>query len=154
MKGRLPSAVITDECVKIKAAVREVFSKAHHRISDWPIVRTFSEKFDDSVKNDLEAAIYDSLKEDEFESRWKNSIERYGLQDNEWLIFLYENRHLWVPSFLKDAFWAGLSVTHRESPDAFFGDSLSQLTTLATFLKNYTTLAQKKYKMEQQDDFE
>ncbi|CAM0878002.1 unnamed protein product [Alopecurus aequalis] len=154
MKGRLPSAIITDECVAIKAAVREVFPKARHRISDWYIVQTMSEKFDDSVKTELESAIYDSLKDDEFEARWKNTIETYGLQDNEWIIFLYENRHSWVPAFLKDAFWAGLSVTHRESPAAFFGDSLRQLTTLVTFLNSYMILVQNKYKMEQQDDFE
>jgi hypothetical protein len=113
-----------------------------------------SENFDDSVRTELEALIYGSLKDDEFEAGWKNTVERYGLQGNEWLTFLYENRHLWVPSFLKDAFWAGLSVNHRESPGAFFGDSLSQLTTLVTFLNSYMTLVQDKYKMEQQDDFE
>uniref|UniRef100_A0ACD6A8H5 Uncharacterized protein n=1 Tax=Avena sativa TaxID=4498 RepID=A0ACD6A8H5_AVESA len=154
MKGRLPGAVITDECVALKTAVREVFPKTRHRISDWHIVSTMSEKLDDSVRAKLETAIYGSLKDDEFEARWKNTIERYGLQDNEWMVFLYENRHLWVPSFLKDAFWAGLSVNHRESPGAFFGDSLSQLTTLVTFLNSYTTLVQNKHKMEQQDDFE
>ncbi|KAM0849348.1 hypothetical protein ACQ4PT_053788 [Festuca glaucescens] len=154
MKGRLPSAIITDESVAIKTAVREVFPKTRHRISDWHIIGNMSEKLDDSVRTELETAIYDSLKEDEFEARWKNTTERYGLQDNEWIIFLYENRHLWVPSFLKDAFWAGLSINHRESPGAFFGDSLSQLTTLATFLKSYTILVQNKYKTEQQDDFE
>ncbi|KQK12169.1 protein FAR1-RELATED SEQUENCE 6 [Brachypodium distachyon] len=159
MKGQLPNAIITDECVAIKAAVREVFPKTRHRISDWHIVRSISEKLGElaeyeSIKTELEAVIYDSLKDDEFEARWKNLIDRFGLQDNEWIIFLYENRHLWVPSFLKDALWAGLSVNHRENPGAFFDDSLSRETTLVSFLSSYMILVQNKHKMEQQDDFE
>ncbi|CAD6207731.1 unnamed protein product [Miscanthus lutarioriparius] len=39
-----------------------------------------------------------------------------AFQDNEWVTFLYENRHLWAPAFLKDTFWAGLcTVSQRES---------------------------------------
>ncbi|XBI86263.1 protein FAR1-RELATED SEQUENCE 6-like [Triticum dicoccoides] len=159
MKGRLPGAMITDESVAIKAAVREVFPKTRHRISDWHIVRSIAEKLGElpeyeSIKVQMEAVIYGSLKDDQFETRWKNLINRFSLQDNEWVIFLYENRHLWVPSFLKDAFWAGLSVNHRESPGAFFDGSVSHETTLVSFLSNYMILVQYKYKMEQQDDFE
>lgn len=160
MKGRPPNAIITDECVAIKAAVREVFPKTRHRISDWHVVRSISEKLGElaeyeSLKTELETIIYDSLKDDEFEARWKILIDRFGLQDNEWMIFLYENRHLWVPAFLKDAFWAGLStVNHRESPSAFFDDSISPETTLVVFLSSYMILLQNKYKMEQHDDFE
>lgn len=160
MKGRPPSAIITDECVAIKAAVREVFPKTRHRISDWHVVRSISEKLGElaeyeSLKTELETIIYDSLKDDEFEARWKILIDRFGLQDNEWMTFLYENRHLWVPAFLKDAFWAGLStVNHRESPSAFFDDSIRPETTLVAFLSSYMILLQNKYKMEQHDDFE
>lgn len=160
MKGRPPSAIITDECVAIKAAVREVFPKTRHRISDWHVVRSISEKLGElaeyeSLKTELETIIYDSLKDDEFEARWKILIDRFGLQDNEWVTFLYENRHLWVPAFLKDAFWAGLStVNHRESPSAFFDDSIRPETTLVAFLSSYMILLQNKYKMEQHDDFE
>ncbi|KAL6638255.1 hypothetical protein ACP70R_025827 [Stipagrostis hirtigluma subsp. patula] len=160
MKGRPPNAIVTDESAALKAAVREVFPDTRHRISDWHVVRSISEKLGESaecetIKTELETAIYDSLKVDEFEARWKNLIDRYGLQDNEWIIFLYESRHLWVPAFLKDAFWAGFcTVNQRESPSAFFGDSIGPETTLVSFLGSYMILLQNKYKMEQQDDFE
>ncbi|KAL5219123.1 hypothetical protein ABZP36_019807 [Zizania latifolia] len=160
MKGRSPNAIITDECAAIKAAVREVFPNTRHRISGWHVLRSISEKLGGSaefeeMKTELETVIYDSLKDDEFEARWKNLISRFGLQDNEWITFLYDNRQLWVPAFLKDAFWAGLStVIHRESPNAFFEGSINPETKLTTFLSTYMILLQNKYKMEQHDDFE
>lgn len=160
MKGWPPNAIVTDDCAAIKAAVREVFPNARHRISDWHVLRSISEKLGESaqfegMKTELETVIYDSLKDDEFEARWNNLISRFGLQDNEWITFLYENRHFWVPAFLKDTFWAGLStVNHHESPNAFFEDSINPETKLVTFLSSYVNLLQNKYKMEEDDDLE
>ncbi|KAL6909538.1 hypothetical protein ACP4OV_001819 [Aristida adscensionis] len=160
MKGRHPIAIVTDECKAIKAAVREVFPKTRHRISYWDVLRSISERLGElaeheAIKTELGTVIYDALKVDEFEERWKNLIDRCGLQDNEWIIFLYENRHLWVPAFLKDAFWAGLgTVDQRECLGMFFEDSIGPETTLVSFLSNYMILLENKYKMEQQDDFE
>jgi hypothetical protein len=160
MKERPPNAIVTDECVAIKAAAREVFPKTRHRISDWHVVRSISEKIGDlpeyeAMRTDLVTVIYDSLIDSEFEARWKNWVDRFGLQDNAWIAFLYENRHLWAPAFLKDTFWAGLcTVSQRESPSTFFEDALSSETTLVTFLASYMTLLDNRYKMEQQDDFD
>ncbi|CAD6207616.1 unnamed protein product [Miscanthus lutarioriparius] len=160
MKERPPNAIVTDECVAIKAAVREVFPKTRHRISDWHVVRSISEKIGDlpeyeALRTDLVTVIYDSLIDSEFEARWKNWVDRFGLQDNAWIAFLYENRHLWAPAFLKDTFWAGLcTVSQHESPSTFFEDALSSETTLVTFLASYMTLLDNRYKMEQQDDFD
>jgi hypothetical protein len=160
MKGRPPTAIVTDECVAIKAAVREVFPKTRHRINDWYVVQSISEKLGElpeyeAFRTEVQTVIYDSLKVDEFEARWKNLIDRFGLQENEWAIFLFENRHLWAPAFLKDAFWAGLCTGDEcGNPNTFFEDSISPETTLVEFLGSYMILLQNKYKMEQDYDFE
>ena len=132
-----------------------MFPKTRHRISDWHVVRSISEKIGDlpeyeALRTDLVTVIYDSLIDSEFEARWKNWVDRFGLQDNAWIAFLYENRHLWAPAFLKDTFWAGLcTVSQHESPSTFFEDALSSETTLVTFLASYMTLLGNRYKMEQ-----
>jgi len=160
MKGRPPNAIVTDECVAIKAAVQEVFPKIRHRISDWHVIRSISEKIGDlpeyeAMRTDLVSVIYDSLINNEFEAGWKNWVDRFGLQDNAWIVYLYENRHLWAPAFLKDTFWAGLcTVSQRESPSTFFEDAVSSETTLVSFLASYMTLLDNRYKMEQQADFD
>lgn len=160
MKGQPPNAIVTDECVAIKAAVREVFPSTRHRIGDWHVVRSISEKLGEfpeyeAMRNGLVNVIYDSLNDNEFEARWKNWIDRFGLQDNEWIAFLYENRNLWGPAFLKDTFWAGLcNASQCESRSTYFEDAVSSETTLVSFLASYMTLLDNKYKMEQQDDFD
>ncbi|OAY84010.1 Protein FAR-RED IMPAIRED RESPONSE 1, partial [Ananas comosus] len=57
----------------------------------------------------------------EFEEKWKRMIVCYALENNQWLSGLYEERHKWIPAYVKDTFWAGMSTTQRsESMNAFF----------------------------------
>ncbi|KAI3878785.1 hypothetical protein MKX03_018914, partial [Papaver bracteatum] len=52
---------------------------------------------------------------------WYWMLEEYDLVTNKWLNDLFEERHLWVPCYLKDVFWAGMSSTQRsEGINAFF----------------------------------
>lgn len=59
----------------------------------------------------LKICVYDSLTTEELEESWKRLVEDHNLQDNSWLNSLYEERHRWVPAFVKDTFWAGMSTT-------------------------------------------
>ncbi|KAL6903684.1 hypothetical protein ACP4OV_004497 [Aristida adscensionis] len=54
----------------------------------------------------ISIAVYDSLTPEDFEIAWKHMIDEYHLSDNDWLQDLYNNRHRWVPAFVKDCFWA------------------------------------------------
>ncbi|KAL0354548.1 UNVERIFIED_CONTAM: protein FAR1-RELATED SEQUENCE 4 [Sesamum radiatum] len=65
--------------------------------------------------------IYRSWNEVQFEKRWWKLIERFNLREDEWLQALYEDRKLWVPAFMKDVSFAGLSAASRsESLNSFF----------------------------------
>jgi hypothetical protein len=65
--------------------------------------------------------VYDMQSPDEFEKHWKEIIETYDLEDCEWLSKLYKERNRWVPCYVKNTFWAGMSTTQRsESMNAFF----------------------------------
>ncbi|XP_072969791.1 protein FAR1-RELATED SEQUENCE 6-like isoform X1 [Typha angustifolia] len=160
MLGCAPTAIITDESVTLRAAIGVIFPKVRHRICLWHIMRSILDKFRGTteyktVKKELKNAVYDSLKDIEFDERWRNLIDRFGLQGHEWLQYLYENRHLWVPAFLKDTFWAGLStVQHQKSLSSFFEGSITPKTTLKCYLDIYLIHAQRKYEMEAHADFE
>ena len=74
----------------------------------------------DSIKFQLQNIVYDSIQVDSFELGQSSMISNYNLKDNDWLNRLYDGRHKWVPCFVKDCFWAGMSTTQRsESMDAF-----------------------------------
>lgn len=58
-------------------------------------------------------------------------IVEFNLYKNQWLGVLYDERHRWVPVYVKDIFWAGMSTTQRnESMNVFFDGYINPKTTL------------------------
>ncbi|XP_049933305.1 protein FAR1-RELATED SEQUENCE 6-like [Nymphaea colorata] len=160
MSGRFPNAIVTDECQAIQAAVGEVFPKAHHRLCLWHIMEKIPTKLRGlsdykAIKKALKKAVYDSLRSDEFERSWKEVIDTYKLEDNQWLSSLYELRHQWAPVFIKDIFYAGMSTSRRgEKFNAFFDGYVYSNTSFKEFAEKYEMVLKKKYNEEAQADFD
>lgn len=158
MSGKPPTAMVTDHCKAIQGAVAEVFLGVRHRLCLYHIMRRVPEKLREfsaykEIKKALKKAAYDSLKVEEFEENWSDMIERYKLEDCEWLSSLYKNRHSWVPVFLKDTFWAGLSTTQpAESVTPFFDGFVNSKTSLRRFFSMYEAALQSKYENEVEAD--
>ncbi|KAM0949220.1 putative transcription factor FAR family [Dioscorea sansibarensis] len=159
MSGHKPNAIITDQCKAIGEAVAKVFPNSHHRQCLGHIMKRIPEKLGGhaaykEIKRAFKKLVFDSLKVDDFEENWREIIWKYDLQGNEWFKMLYEDRHRWVPAFVKDTFWAGMSVTQRgESLHCFFGHVESK-TTLKQFFDEYETTMASKYENEALADFE
>lgn len=70
--------------------------------------------------------------------KWWNMIGEFELEGNEWLGSLYEDRKFWVPTYMRDTFFAGLSTTQRsESINSFFDKYVSKKTSLKEFVEQY-----------------
>lgn len=83
-------------------------------------------------------ATYDSLTEEEFEANWLVVLNKYKLQDHNWLKGLYRDKDMWVPAFLKHLFRADMKMTQRvESIRSFFDDYLKKHTRLYEFAESY-----------------
>ena len=126
MNERAPNAIITDQDKAMKNAIKVVFPKTRHRWCLWHILKKIPEKFRgykayEQIKNVLKNVVYDSLTIEEFEEKWGHFLNEFKLSENEWLSDLYRERHRWIPAFVKDTFWAGMSTTQRsESMNSFF----------------------------------
>ncbi|KAI4333353.1 hypothetical protein L6164_018179 [Bauhinia variegata] len=159
MSGRAPNAIITDQNEAIKRAIEVVLPEARHRWCLWHLMKRVPEKLKrysqyESIKMDLQAAVYDASSKDDFIQSWKKMIEAYDLHDNEWLNGLYDERHCWVPAYLKDTFWAGMStIERRENMHAFFDGYLNLKTTLKEFLEQYDNALSDKVEKECLADF-
>ena len=159
MSGVPPSAIITDQDKAMKKAIQIVFPKARHRWCLWHILKKLPEKFKGyreykSIKFCLKNVVYDSLTKEEFEERWGRFIEKYHLESHEWLLELYNERYYWVPAFVKDTFWAGMSTTQRsESINAFFDGYVHHQTTLKEFVEQYDKALAKNVVNENTEDF-
>ncbi|XP_028061202.1 protein FAR1-RELATED SEQUENCE 5-like [Camellia sinensis] len=143
----------------MKNAIEVVFPNARHRWCLWHIMKKLPEKLRgynqyERIKFSMKNVVYDSLTIGEFEESWGKFIEKYKLQSNKWLFSLYDERHRWVPAFVKDTFWAGMSTTQRsESKHAFFDGYVNSKTTLKQFVEQYEYALAKKVENENNKEF-
>eukprot|EP00268_Persea_americana_P060800 TRINITY_DN7621_c0_g1_i17.p1 TRINITY_DN7621_c0_g1~~TRINITY_DN7621_c0_g1_i17.p1 ORF type:complete len:688 (+),score=91.08 TRINITY_DN7621_c0_g1_i17:321-2384(+) len=158
MSGSPPNAIITDQDKAMQNAIEIVFPKAQHRWCLWHILKKVPEKLREyndyeSIKFHLLNVVYDSMRKEEFEENWAKFIKAYQLEDNEWLAGLYDERSRWVPAFVKDIFWAGMSTTERsESMRAFFDGYIKSKTTLKQFVEQYDDALSEKVQLEAEED--
>ncbi|XP_028085062.1 protein FAR-RED IMPAIRED RESPONSE 1-like [Camellia sinensis] len=159
MSGCPSFAIITDQDQAMKNAIEVVFHNARHRGCLWHIMKKLPEKLRgynqyEGIKFSMKNVVYDSLTIGEFEESWGKFIEKYKLQSNKWLFNLYDERHHWVPAFVKDTFWAGMSTTQRsESMHAFFDGYVNSKTTLKQFVEQYENALAKKVENENNEEF-
>lgn len=159
MGGKPPNVIITDQCKDIRGGIEEVFPSACHRFCLWRIMKKIPEKLGgykekEAISKSLSKAVYDSFTVAEFETYWEDMIQKYNLEDNAWLSSLYEDKELWIPVFVKDTFWAGMSSTQRsESINAFFDGFVTSKTSLSQFAEQYENALKNKYEQEAQEDF-
>ncbi|KAH7533614.1 hypothetical protein FEM48_Zijuj04G0150400 [Ziziphus jujuba var. spinosa] len=101
----------------------------------------------------FEKCIHRSWTIEEFEKRWWKILEKFELKEDEWMQLLYEDRKQWVPTFMRDAFLAGMSTVQRsESVNCFFDKYVHKKTTVQEFLKQYEAILQDRYEEEAKAD--
>ena len=78
----------------------------------------------------------------------------YKLTNNKWLISIYNIRHQWVPLFIVNTFFAGMSSTQRsESMNAFVQSFVSHHTSLLEFITRYEDCLRKQRETENICDY-
>ncbi|XP_028055833.1 protein FAR-RED IMPAIRED RESPONSE 1-like [Camellia sinensis] len=159
MSNHPPKAIITDQCIAMQNAIEIVFPQDRHRWFLWHIMKKIPEKLKgyaryEAIKLAMQNAVYDCLTRAEFESKWEEMLATFNLYDNEWLGVLYNERNRWVPVYVKDIFWAGISTTQRsESMNALFDGYVSPKTTLKQFVEQYDNALRNKVEKEKKADF-
>ncbi|KAK9206151.1 hypothetical protein WN943_016424 [Citrus x changshan-huyou] len=159
MSGCAPNAIITYQDKAMQKAIEVVFPHARHRWCLWHIMKKLPEKLKgykkyEVIKLTMQNIVYDSLIPSDFDERWMVFIEKYNLNNNEWLQNLYDERQYWVPAYVKDIFWAGMSTTQRsESMHAFFDGYVNSKTTLKQFVEQYGNALWDKMEKENHADF-
>ena len=97
--------------------------------------------------------IHDTITIEEFELEWIKMMEKYGLEDNDWLGNLYTRRKRWVPTYLRNSFCARMSTTQRiESMNKFFKDYVRLSTTISDFVYQYELALNAHYLKEKEQD--
>ncbi|XP_041016215.1 protein FAR1-RELATED SEQUENCE 5-like [Juglans microcarpa x Juglans regia] len=106
------------------------------------------------MKNVLMKCVYDTQIVKEFEKFWDQLITTYNLHENVWLKSLYTKREYWVPAFLKDCFWAKMSITQcSESMNSFFDGYVHAKINLKDFVDQFDSALKNKIESENNADF-
>ncbi|XP_021726899.1 protein FAR1-RELATED SEQUENCE 6-like [Chenopodium quinoa] len=130
MGNRAPGAILTDQAAAMRKPLAEIMPNTRHRWCIWHILRKFPERLGS-------CALY---------KKFKNPLkELYKLEDNEWLQELFIERHMWIPAYMKEYFWAGMKTTHRvESINRFFDGFVTRKTKLCEFPEKYCKAMKKR----------
>ena len=94
----------------MKKAIEVIFPNARQRWCLWHVMKKMPYKFKgykeyESIQFCMRNIVHDSLSKEKFEESWSLFIKKYKLESNEWLIGLYDERHHWLPAFVKDMYW-------------------------------------------------
>lgn len=161
MEERAPKVILTDQNNAIKAAVAAVFPGTRHCYCLWHVLEKiprhleFLCMWNDTFMLKFNKCIFKSWTEEEFEKRWWKLLDRFNLREVEWVQNLYEDRKHWVPTFMKDISFAGLSTPSRtESLNSWFDKYIQGESTLREFVERYKVILEDRFEEEAKADFD
>ncbi|KAJ7975671.1 Protein FAR1-RELATED SEQUENCE 5 [Quillaja saponaria] len=132
MSGKKPKAILTDQDAAIVEAINVVFPETNHRICVWQMYENALKHLSHVVKDmksisiDLRSCIYDRKDEESFNNAWEAMLDKYALQKNEWLRWMYREREKWAVVYGRNTFFVDMKDSHL-------------CEVLSNKLKNYLT---------------
>ena len=75
--------------------------------------------------------------------------------ENDWLADIFKIRHMWIPAYLKENFFGGMSTTQRsESMNAFVKQYVEYKNSLLDFILRFDAGVERLRYLEKKEDFE
>ncbi|KAF6149427.1 hypothetical protein GIB67_016965 [Kingdonia uniflora] len=142
MNGKAPKTILTDQNISLKEAITIEMPRSKHALCIWLIVAKFPSWF-----NAVLGERYNEWKEEfnrlyrvemiqEFELGWGDMVNSFGLHTNRHVANLYALRALWALPYLRDNFFAGMTINGQaKSINSFIQRFLSAQTRLAHFVE-------------------
>ncbi|XP_042494796.1 protein FAR1-RELATED SEQUENCE 5-like [Macadamia integrifolia] len=161
MSGRAPVSITTDHDRVIRSAVTQVFPETRHRFCKWHIFKEGQEKLSHlylehpTFEAEFHKCVNLAESIEEFESCWMALIDRYGLREHDWLQAIYSARRQWVPVYLRDTFFAEMSIAQRsDSMNSYFDGYVNASTTLQLLIKQYEKALESRHEKEVKADYD
>ncbi|WOK94751.1 protein FAR1-RELATED SEQUENCE 4 isoform X1 [Canna indica] len=160
MCWKQPQTVFTDQCSAMSDAIAASWPGTAHRLCIWQIYQNANKQLADvfegseTFAHDFSQCIYDFEDAVEFSLAWKLMLDKYNLNDNEWLTKLYEERENWSLPYVRQTFSADITSTLRvESLGSWLKEHLNLEKDLRSFLELYELLLDKRRYDELQADY-
>ncbi|XP_052113735.1 protein FAR1-RELATED SEQUENCE 5-like [Arachis duranensis] len=139
MNGKAPVSVITDGDLSMKFAIEKEFPNAHHRLCAWHLIRNaisnigkpqFTSMFKKCMLGDYEI--------DVFHQKWFKMVERFGVENKNWVLDMYKKRHSWATAHIRGKFFAGFRTTSRcEGLNSIIAKYVNSRYNLVEFIQHF-----------------
>ncbi|KAG2646150.1 hypothetical protein PVAP13_2KG489600 [Panicum virgatum] len=147
MNGTHPKTLLTDRSAAISEAIAATLPATAHRYCVWQIyqhaLQQLSQAFHGSrtLEGNFKRCLFDCEDEEEFLTAWKEMLEKYDLEDNQWLADLFSIKEKWALPYGRDAFYADMkSVQQKESLTSELKKHLSLEYGLLNFFEQFERL--------------
>ncbi|XP_058181919.1 protein FAR1-RELATED SEQUENCE 7-like [Rhododendron vialii] len=118
MSGKKPKTILTFQDAAIIQAIESVLPETNHRVCAWQMYRNSLEHLTDVTKDadsfakDLRSCIFDHEDEEDFIRAWDAMIEKFSLQKNEWLRWMFREKEKWATVYSQNTFFVDMEKTH------------------------------------------
>ncbi|CAH9132543.1 unnamed protein product [Cuscuta epithymum] len=161
MLGKPPLSITTDHDEVIRSAITQVFPETRHRFCKWHIFKKCQERLSHvflkypNFEADFHKCVNLTESVEEYESCWFSLVDKYDLRDHDWLQYIYSDRSHWVPVYLRDSFFAEMSITQRsDSMNSYFDGYVNASTNLNQFFKLYEKALESRLEKEVKADYD
>ena len=135
---------MTDQDQAMATAISMVFPHSTHRCCKWHVFRVARTKLGRMLGKDepFAEAFYGCIKGsdtvEEFEERWKQMVEVFGVADKKHLKNMWNSRETWAPVYFRNKFFPFTGTTGRsEGLNSYFKTLNHHGDSVWTFLQQF-----------------
>ncbi|XP_062100670.1 protein FAR1-RELATED SEQUENCE 1-like [Humulus lupulus] len=139
----------------MREAIKEILPESTHRLCAWHLSTNASRAGNDpGFTKAFNNLMYSYYNEEVFENKWKELMETYQMEDNEWCQLQYRRKRMWAETYLHGQFVAGMRTTQRcESMNFCLKKFLLKRYTLREFVTAIDIAVTKIRHIKRENDF-
>ncbi|KAL6128920.1 hypothetical protein ACLB2K_072273 [Fragaria x ananassa] len=139
MNNKHPIIVLTDGDEVMRTMLKKIMPTTRHMLCAWHIGRNIGQNVNDvEVQKQLGKMLYASYTIDEWEGVWGDIVAKHGLEEDPWIIALYEKSDRRAEAFFRGNFCAGMCNTQIcEGINGNIKTRVSRHTWLDEFLPRF-----------------
>ena len=144
MNNEHPLNIMTDQDQAMATAISMVFPDSTHRCCKWHVFRVARTKLgkmlgkDEPFAEAFYGCINGSDTVEEFEERWQQMVELFGVADKKHLKNMWNTREMWAPVYFRHKFFPFTGTTGRsEGLNSYFKTLNHHGDSVWTFVQQF-----------------
>ncbi|KAL5796150.1 hypothetical protein ACOSQ2_000970 [Xanthoceras sorbifolium] len=118
MSGKRPKVILTDQDAAVVEAINSVLPEIDHYTCLWQMYQNAFKHLSlvvkdiESFSSDFRSCIYNQKDEEGFIQAWEALLDNYGLQQNDWLRWMFREKEKWGVVYGRNTFLLDVKCSH------------------------------------------